>query len=203
MVGEGSPLTSKPDHLFMIQAIKVIIRLFCAALAIIPPDASRADQWGSMITAQCFALKDSHYDAHLAVRIFWTELGGGQLWSGDDRSSGLLSLGQLAIAPVTCPISGKAIRLETSQYSAPQMHGYCGLCEQTGFRLIVDEKVLWKIAAPAVRGDPIFNGTIDVDRDMARVCTEHRPEDLGVVLPFEQDFFSSRASMLICQTFDY
>lgn len=178
--------------------------LFCVALALIPAGASRADQWGSIVTAQCFALKDHAYDAHLSVRVFLTEVGGGQLWNGDDLSTGLLSLHQLSAAPISCTINGRIIRLETAEYRAPRMNGACGLCEQTGFRLTVDHSVIWEIPAPAVLGDPIFNGTIDVDKDMARICTQHRPEDLGLRLQLPAEVSDwPPPTVIACQTYSY
>ncbi|QBY00365.1 hypothetical protein E2K80_06100 [Rhodophyticola sp. CCM32] len=100
-------------------------------------------------------------------------------------------------------IGSNEITFETVDYRAPTINGACGLCEQTGFRITVNGNAVWEIAAPEMRRDPIFNGTIDMDRDMLRVCQESSPETLGVDIPFEQDFFAARASIVVCQTHSY
>ncbi len=112
-------------------------------------------------------------------------------------------LQSLNLLPATCLINGQKVLFETVDYRAPTIRGACGLCEQTGFRITVGENVVWETQRPDIRGDPIFNGTIDMDRDMLRVCEETPPETLGVEIPFEQDFFTARTSILICETTNY
>lgn len=170
-------------------------------MALILP--SQADQWGSKVLAHCYDLDDFQYQKHFFVRVFWTELGGGQLYSTAPTLEGPISLHKLNSETVMCLIKEKKIVFETHQYRGPTIRGACGLCEKTGFRLTVDDRVVWETLAPAVLGYPIFNGTIDVDKDTVRVCTEHRPEKLGVELPYKLDFFESRTSVLVCQTLDY
>ena len=114
-----------------------------------------------------------------------------------------LSLENLNKVPATCVIDGRTVAFETVDYRAPTMRGGCGLCEQTGFRITVDGEAVWEAKRPVRRGDRVFNGTIDMDRNMLRVCQEHRPEALSVEIPWTQDFFTARTSILLCETRDY
>ncbi|WP_170571525.1 hypothetical protein [Ruegeria atlantica] len=162
-----------------------------------------ADQWGSGVLAHCYQLDDNAYKQHLFVRVFWTELGSGQLFQKQSASEGSIGLYGLSQAPVSCQINGKSVVFETYDYRPASLQGSCAQCEHAGFRIIVDGKILWQAPAPESRGDPIFNGTIDMDRDMLRVCEEVRPEDIGVDIAFEQDFFKARTSVLVCSTMGY
>ena len=179
------------------------VRFLLPLLTQLLADAARADQWGSMVMARCYRLDGPEYRAHLFLRVSLTETGGGQLRAWDGAEQGLLSLGDLRNHPVICDIGGRAVRFETVGYRQPTMRGYCGQCEQTGFRLTVDGEAIWETAPPKVRGDPIFNGTVDVDKEMARVCTERRPEDMGIVLPPAPEVFGDRTSVLVCRTIPY
>ncbi|MCU9848146.1 hypothetical protein OEZ60_09010 [Defluviimonas sp. WL0024] len=100
-------------------------------------------------------------------------------------------------------IENKKVVFETVDYRAPTLRGACGLCEQTGFRITVDREAVWETRRPDKRGDSIFNGTIDMHKDMLRVCEEHPPAALGVDIPFARDFFTSRTSILVCETHSY
>lgn len=164
---------------------------------------AQADQWGSVVLAHCYDLDDTRYQEHFFVRVFWTELGGGQLYTETLSQGAPLRLRSLNQQPATCLINGKKVVFETVDYRSPTLRGACGLCEQTGFRITVDEDVVWEAQRPVNRGDPIFNGTLDMDRDMLRVCEETPPEALGVEPPFEQDFFSAHTNILICETTNY
>ncbi|MBS9717929.1 hypothetical protein ACFFUT_06965 [Pseudohalocynthiibacter aestuariivivens] len=153
--------------------------------------------------AHCYDLDGFSYSEHFFVRVFWTEVGGGQLYSqtsNDDAPKGLHSLNK---EPASYLIDGNRVAFETANYRAPTISGWCGLCEQTGFRITVNENVVWEVPAPETRGMPIFNGTVDMDRSMLRVCEENVPAALGVEIPFEQDYFSARTSILVCKTIDY
>jgi hypothetical protein len=156
-----------------------------------------------MVFANCYDLDDFLYKQHFFVRVFRTELGGGQLFRTDQNVDGPLSLSDLTTARASCTIDGKEVRLELVNYRAPTLRGWCGLCEQTGFRLTIDGETIWEIERPEPRGEPIFNGTIDVDRDIARICVENTPDALGVALPYEPDFFQSRTSILVCKTISH
>ncbi len=178
--------------------------LIAAALLLTSTSQTNADQWGSSVFAHCYQLKGFFYQRHFFVRVFYTELGGGQLHTGmDGPDNEPRSLWHLSTNPVTCDIEGKEFRFETVGYRPPTMRGYCGSCDQTGFRLTVEGKTIWHVDAPKTRGDPIFNGTIDADEDAIRICTENRPEDIGVTLPHENGDASSRTSVLVCKTYGY
>ena len=182
----------------MVRPRTVAMMLLILLPAIASP--ARADQWGSSILANCYALGDRNYKEHFFVRVFWTELGGRQLDSENPGADGPLALHNLHLSPVSCDVDGRKVAFETIDYRQPTIRGACGQCEQTGFRLTLDGKAIWEAPRPEPRGTPIFNGTIDVDRDMARICTEHRPADLGVELPYKPDFFASKTSILVCET---
>lgn len=164
---------------------------------------AHADQWGSRVLAHCYELDASNYRQHFFVRVFWTEVGGGQLYTETPMPNAPRSLHDLNEQPARCLIDGNEVSFETMGYRTPNGRGWCGLCEQTGFRIAVNGNIVWETARPETRGDPIFNGTIDVDRDMLRVCRESVPETLGVEIPFEQDFFSARTRIVVCQTHNY
>lgn len=178
----------------------MVLALACQASLVLP---AYADQWGSMVLSHCYELDASNYQQHFFVRVFWTELGGGQLHSETTKPNAPRSLHDVYEEPPKCLIDGNEVSFETLDYRAPTMRGACGLCEQTGFRIAVNGIVVWEIARPETRGDPIFNGTIDMDRDMLRVCQENSPETLGVEIPFEQDFFTAHTRIVVCQTQSY
>lgn len=164
---------------------------------------TQADQWGSVVLAHCYSLDDRRYQEHFFVRVFWTELGGGQLYSEIPNFEAPKRLPDLNNKPATCLINGKEVIFETLEYRIPTGHGGCGLCEKTGFRITVDGEVIWETSPPENMGDPVFKGTIDMDRGMLRVCTESLPETLGVDIPFEQDFLTTKTRIQICQTISY
>lgn len=164
---------------------------------------AHADQWGSVVLAHCYELDGTYYHEHFFARVFWTQLGGGQLHSRIPTSEGPKRLDNLIGEPVTCLINGKKVSLEAQDYRAATIRGACGSCEQVGFRLTVDGVEIWESPAPKRRGDPIFKGTIDMDRDSLRVCEEHRPEAIGVEIPYAQNFFSARTSVTICREINY
>ncbi|EBA10796.1 hypothetical protein [Roseobacter sp. CCS2] len=160
----------------------------------------KADQWGSVVISHCYDLDDRQYQQHFFVRVFWTEVGGGQFYREKAIADGPRHVSAIEDNPESCVIDGVLVRFELLDYVAAPRPGRCGLCEQTGFRLTADGVTIWETPSPDVRGTPIFNGTLDVDRDMARICAEQTPEELGVQLPYEPDFFSSKTSMLVCET---
>ncbi|WP_157970908.1 hypothetical protein [Pseudogemmobacter bohemicus] len=183
--------------------MKMILRLSCMALVLSAAGTCQAEQTGTIVTNQCFALNNDVYDAHLTVRIFKTEIGSGQFDNGGDLSLGFLTLGQLARTPITCSINGRVVRLETMDFSPQRISGPSALADQVGFRLSVGDHVMWEVPAPAIRGLPIFNGTIDVDKDKVRVCAEHTPEDLGVILtPLAKSSGLISPIVLVCQTYN-
>ncbi len=183
--------------------MRILPWLLACVLSAPAASVARADQWVTFVVADCLALKDFRYREHLSIRVFPSNGGGGQLWSDDP--SGPLSLRSLSARPVSCTVNGREIRFETLDHRPARPAGACGLCEQSGFRLTADGRTLWETPAPAVRGDPIFHGSIDVDRDMARVCTQHRPEDLGVTLqlPAGVSHDWPPPTILACKTYGY
>lgn len=184
----------------MTRLRSVVMVLVCQVGLVLP---AHADQWGSMVLAHCYELDSNNYQQHFFVRIFWTELGGGQFHLETPRPNAPRSLHDINEEPATCLIDGDKVSFETVEYRAPTIRGACGLCEQTGFRITVNGNVVWEIARPETRGDPIFNGTIDMDRDMLRVCQESLPDMLGVEIPFEQEFFTARTHVVVCETHSY
>lgn len=202
------------DILFQVTPLKqIILRIFQLAgvksgflglifqlLLVLP---ASADQWGSVVLAHCYNLDDNNYKEHFFVRVFWTELGGGQLFSEMPEPNAPKGLHRLNAEPATCVIDGNEVVFQTVNYRAPTLRGACGLCEHTGFRITVNGATVWEAARPEERGDPIFNGTIDMDRDMLRVCEENRPEKYEVEIPFEQDFFTARTRIVVCKTIGY
>lgn len=156
-----------------------------------------------MVLAHCYELDDISYQEHFFIRVFWTELGGGQLYSETTDLGAPLRLASFNTRPATCLIDGKSVVFEMVDYRTPTIRGACGLCEHAGFRITVDDNVVWEAQRPAHCEEPIFNGTIDMDRYILRVCEESTPSALGVELPFEQDFLSARASILVCETISY
>lgn len=187
----------------MLPAMEHALRLVVVALLLLGGTAVRADQWGSIVIAHCDPLRGPANNAHLSVRVFWADIGGTDFIPPVGATEGVLSLHDLNRSPVTCTIHGRTIRFETLDYSERRLRGACAQCEQTGFRLTVDDHVVWQIAAPDRRGEPIFNGTLDVGLDGVQICTEHRPEDLSIDLPYKPDFFTTRTSILICETLAY
>lgn len=140
-----------------------------------------ADQWGSVVLTHCYDLKGrEYYKKHFFIRVFWTELGGGQFHRNSDSLDGPMKLQLFHKKPATCMIQGKKVVFETQDYRKRTDTGACGRCERTGFRLTVDEKLIWEKPAPKRLGEPIFNGEIDIDRDSIRVCEDRRPEEIGV-----------------------
>ena len=179
----------------------MLARVATFAICLFAPLVANADQWATRILAHCYALDSSTYSEHFFVRAFLTEAGGSEFDPVEGNSGGAYTLRDIARAPIECQVSGRSVRLELIDYREPTASGQCGACEDTGFQLSVDGSTVWKAEPPEQRGrDPIFNGTIDVNRDMARVCTEHRPEELGVELPYKPDFLASRTSILVCET---
>ncbi len=161
---------------------------------------AKADQWGSVVFAHCYALDGSLYDRHFFIRVFWTEIGGGQLSRQAGQSQGPTSLYDLSSNPSSCVIDERDIRFEVIDFRPRTI---ADQSEKTGFRLTIDNETVWETPSPVPRGARIFNGTIDVDRDMVRVCTERTPEDVGVALPYRPDFFQSRTSILVCEAIAY
>ena len=183
---------------FIVTKLKILLVALAVQCALIVP--ASADHWSSVVLSHCYAFDDRVYDRHFFVRVFLTETGGGQFFAKEQSDQKPRSLRGLNERPAACSIAGKDVRFETMDYSPPKLRGLCAQCDQTGFRLLVDGKVVWKVETPTVRGDPIFNGTIDVDRDMVRVCREHAPDTVGVELPHENHHPDSRTSVLICST---
>lgn len=180
------------------KPMKSIIRsLFGACLAFIPANAAVADQWGSRVIAQCYDNLMGRHSGHLFVRVFHTELGGGQLDAPDGQAEGVFSLEQLNRAPFSCVINGRVVRFELVDYRPARESGPCAQCQHTGFRLAVDGAVIWDAPAPGSIGMPIFNGTIDLDMDMARICSAERKTGP------EPDFLVNDQWALTCQTVPY
>lgn len=188
----------------IVISMKSVIYFLISAITMATPTLALGDQWATFLIPDCFALDDKFYKEHLSIRVFASEAGGGQL-SSHDLVSGPLSTWTLSSHPISCFVNGKDIRFETLDYSPPGERGPCGACEQTGFRLTVDGKTIWETQAPKVRGAPIFNGTIDVDREIARVCTQYTPEALGLVLPLPPTVTAEfpPPSVLICKRYRY
>lgn len=187
-----------------IRTMKFVIYLSILVMTICTPNLARTDQWATFVVPNCFALDDQFYKEHLSIRVFLSEAGGGQLYT-HDFASGPVGIGALSAHPVSCIVNNRVIRFETLDYDPSPHKGPCGNCDQTGFRLTVDGKTIWQTPAPARRDYPLFSGTLDVDRDIARICTQYRPEDLGVVLRLPPavvpDF--PPPSILICRTYRY
>ncbi len=186
------------------SGLRTLALLLPPFLAIGSAGLAHADQWQTVVIAECFALDDRVYREHLSIRVFLSETGGGQLFARD-AGRAPQGIDDLSRHPLSCAIDGRVVRFETLDHRPARMRGYCGLCEQTGFRLSVDGATIWETPGPPVRGDPVFKGTIDVDREMARVCTHHRPEDLGVDLRLPPDIADDwpLAGIVACRTYHY
>jgi hypothetical protein len=165
-------------------------------MAVIPADAGFADQWGSRVMAECYADLIGSYQQHMFVRVFHAELGNGQLDAPNGRSEGIFSIEQLSRSAFSCVVNGKTVLFAVEDYRPTRETGARAQCQQTGFRLSVDGKAIWRAPEPPEIGLPIFNGTIDLDKDRARICTE-QPENAS------GDFFESRQMTLVCQTVAY
>jgi hypothetical protein len=164
---------------------------------------AHADQMGSMIMSQCYQLDDSAYAEHFFVRVFWTEVYGGQLYHEEPSPNGVRSLHTLSERPITCEVDGKIIRFQSLDYRPPSPKGFCGSCEQTGFQITVNENVIWEKAAPRNAPEGIFNGTIDLDRDKLRVCEVNQLQDAEIEFPVNPAISYRQISVMICETIGY
>jgi hypothetical protein len=148
---------------------KIILSILLALLASVPSNVALADQWASRVLAECYDNLIGHYSGHMFVRVFHTELGGGQLDAPDGQAEGVFSFEQLDRTPFSCVIDGKTVRFEVVDNRPLRETGACAHCQHTGFRLTVDGTVIWEVPPPEAIGMWNFNGTIDLDADMARI----------------------------------
>jgi hypothetical protein len=176
--------------------MKIVVHtLFVTCLVFIAANAAVADQWRSRVIAECYDNLIGSYSGHVFVRVFHTKLGGGQLDAPDGQAEGVFSLEQLDRTPFSCVVNGKVVRFELVDYRPTRETGACAQCQHTGFRLTVDGTVIWDAPAPESIGMPIFNGTIDLDMDMARICSAERRKSRP-----ESDFFTNDQWALTCET---
>ncbi len=166
-------------------------------------DQVRADQWGSKVLAHCYDLDSQNYSKHMFVRVFWTEIGGGQLRPIQRANEGVTDLWDLAEVPFSCAIGSRQFLFEAVDFRPQRERGACALCESTGFRLSVDGVAIWDVAAPKILGGPIFRGTLDVGRDAARVCTERWLTHSELELLSEPESSSVDVSILTCENISY
>ena len=150
------------------------MRLFCF-LAIITfgtPNISFSDEVRSLISWNCFVPKGSVHSEIFTVRVFWSEMHWAGMRNSEAEYHGLKSLSELNNLPVQCNVSGEIVEFSAKNYVPPRPKGDCGGCDNTGFLLSVDGVVIWEAKQSSNPRHGIFNGTLDFDRNLLRICEE-------------------------------